>query len=67
MHMQVSGRTKVERLVLDREVSSAIAHMLTVHGVKPTLITLKGIRLPSAHCQQRIEAGLKWVAHTRPT
>lgn len=47
--------------MLEREVSSVIAHMLEVHGVRPTLVTLKGLRLPNALCRQRIEAEMKWL------
>eukprot|EP00038_Savillea_parva_P002156 m.111173 g.111173 ORF g.111173 m.111173 type:complete len:76 (-) comp10743_c1_seq2:39-266(-) len=60
--LQVSGRTTVEHLILEREVSLAITSMLSTHGVKPTLATLKKLRLPNDQCQQRIEADLRWLS-----
>jgi hypothetical protein len=61
--VQVSGRTAVERLILSREVSSCVNHMLTAHGPKALATTLRQLAFQNPLCQRRIESDLAWHAH----
>ena len=61
--VQVPGRTPVERLILSREVSAAVNHMLTAHGPKAVAATVRQLALQNPLCQRRIETDLAWHAH----